>query len=67
MSVNAEVKLKRGESQEKLLKRFKKKVSKAGVIKEFLERRYFVKPSEKKRKHKEKVRHLRKKENAKNK
>lgn len=38
-----------GESIDKILKRFKKKYEKAGVLKEFRKRGFFVKPSIKKR------------------
>jgi small subunit ribosomal protein S21 len=38
-----------GESIDKILKRFKKKYEKAGVLKEFRKRQFFVKPSIKKR------------------
>ena len=38
-----------GESIDKILKRFKKKYEKAGVLKEFRKRGFFVKPSVKKR------------------
>lgn len=38
-----------GESIDKILKRFKKKYEKAGVLKEFRKRGFFVKPSIKNR------------------
>jgi small subunit ribosomal protein S21 len=38
-----------GESIDKILKRFKKKYEKAGILKEFRKRQFFVKPSVKKR------------------
>jgi small subunit ribosomal protein S21 len=38
-----------GESIDKILKRFKKKYEKAGVLKEFRKRGFFVKPSIKRR------------------
>ena len=38
-----------GESIDKALKRFKKKYEKAGILKEFRKRSFFVKPSIKKR------------------
>lgn len=38
-----------GETIDKVLKRFKKKYEKAGIIKEFRKRGFFVKPSIKKR------------------
>ena len=39
----------KGESDEDLIKRFKKKFSKSGISKELRERMYFEKPSNKKR------------------
>jgi len=39
----------RGGDPEKLVKRFIKKVKKAGIIEEVISRRYYVKPSAKKR------------------
>jgi small subunit ribosomal protein S21 len=38
-----------GESIDKILKRFKKKYEKAGILKEFRKRGFFVKPSIKRR------------------
>ena len=38
-----------GETIDKILKRFKKKYEKAGVLKEFRKRSFFVKPSVKRR------------------
>lgn len=38
-----------GETIDKVLKRFKKKYEKAGVLKEFRKRSFFVKPSVKRR------------------
>jgi len=45
-----EVKLKRGESVEKALRRLKKKMDKEGTMKEIRNHRYFEKPSERRRK-----------------
>ena len=42
-----EIKLKRGESIEKALRRLKKKMDKEGTMKEIRGHRYFEKPSEK--------------------
>lgn len=42
----------KGESNEELLKRFKKKFSKSGISKELKDRMYFEKPSNKKRRKK---------------
>lgn len=44
-----EIKLKKGESVEKALRRLKKKMDKEGTMKEIRSHRYFEKPSEKKR------------------
>lgn len=44
-----EVHLKDNESIERALKRFKKKLDKVRVLKEFKERRYYTKPSSKRR------------------
>lgn len=49
-SVVVEIKLKRGESVEKALRRLKKKMDKEGTMKEIRGHRYFEKPSEKRRK-----------------
>lgn len=43
------VKIKDGEPLEKALRRFKKKWEKAGILREFRSRTYFLKPSEKKK------------------
>ena len=45
-----EVKLKRGESVDKALRRLKKKMDKEGTMKDIRNRQYFEKPSEKRRK-----------------
>jgi len=42
----------KGETNEELLKRFKKKFSKSGISKELKEKMYFEKPSDKKRRKK---------------
>jgi len=44
-----EIKLKRGESVEKALRRLKKKMDKEGTMKEMRSHQYFEKPSEKRR------------------
>ena len=46
----AQVKIKRGETIDKALKRLKKILDKEGTMKEIRAHRYFEKPSEKKRK-----------------
>ncbi|MBI3986172.1 MAG: 30S ribosomal protein S21 [Lentisphaerae bacterium] len=45
-----EVKIKRGESIEKALRRLKKKLDREGTMKEIRNHRYFEKPSERRRK-----------------
>ena len=44
-----EIRLKRGESVDKALRRLKKKMDKEGTMKELRNRRHFEKPSEAKR------------------
>ena len=43
------VKIKSGEPFEKALRRFKKKWEKAGILREFKSRAYYLKPSEQKK------------------
>jgi len=43
------VKRERNDTDEKMIKRFLKRVKKLGIIQEVLDRRYYVKPSAKKR------------------
>ena len=43
------IKIKEGESGERALRRFKKKWEKAGILREFKSRAYYLKPSEKKK------------------
>ncbi|MBN2121307.1 MAG: 30S ribosomal protein S21 [Candidatus Omnitrophica bacterium] len=45
----AEVKINRDEDFEKALKRFKMQCKKEGILKQFRERQYYTKPSEKRR------------------
>lgn len=45
-----EIKLKRGESIDRALRRLKKKMDKEGTMKEIRNHRYFEKPCEKRRK-----------------
>jgi|TARA_R110000765_G_scaffold143492_2_gene245128 small subunit ribosomal protein S21 len=56
-AVNAEVFLRTGETTEKLIRRFGKKVRKERIIEEYRDRMYYEKPSDKKRK-KKKLRKL---------
>ena len=43
------IKIKDGEPAERALRRFKKKWEKAGILREFKSRAYYLKPSEKKK------------------
>ena len=43
------IKIKDGEPDEKALRRFKKKWEKAGILREYKRRAYYLKPSEKKK------------------
>ena len=56
-AVNAEVFLRTGETAEKLIRRFSKKVRKERIIEEYRDRMNYEKPSDKKRK-KKKLRKL---------
>ena len=49
------IKIKEGESGERALRRFKKKWEKAGILREFKSRAYYLKPSEQKKLAKAKV------------
>jgi len=51
-SYNLEVKARRDESGEALIKRFSRKIKDSGIIKEILDRRYYEKPSVKRRRDK---------------
>ena len=55
----------RNESAERMVKRFNKKVKKLGIVDEIKEKRYYIKPSEKKRLAKKRGIAKRKKEEAK--
>jgi len=50
--VNAEVKVRKGESVEKAMRKLKKILKKSGLFDELKERRYYEKPSVKRRKKK---------------
>jgi ribosomal protein S21 len=63
--VNVEVVLKPGESTDKLIKRFLKKVKKSDIIKEHLEKTVFRTPSQKRRWKRAKNRHFREKDTKK--
>jgi len=49
---NLEVKARRNESGEALIKRFSRKIKDSGIIREILDRRYYEKPSVKRRRDK---------------
>jgi len=44
-----EIKIRRNETSENLIKRFTRKMKKDNIIEEYLERRFYKKPSEKRR------------------
>ncbi|MFQ5944869.1 MAG: 30S ribosomal protein S21 [Anaerolineae bacterium] len=59
----ASVKLRSGESQEELLKRFRKKVATARILSTIREKRWFVSRSEKRRKERKRaIRKMRRRE-----
>lgn len=47
-----EVKARKNENPHNLIRRFSKKIKDSGILEEYKERMYFVKPSDKKRKEK---------------
>jgi len=59
MAINLEVKSRNGDSSERLIKRFIKKVKKEKILEAFKERMRFKKPSEKRR---EKIKRARRKQ-----
>jgi small subunit ribosomal protein S21 len=65
MPSNLVVRPRRGESVERLVKRFNKKVKKLGIINECKERQRYTKPSDKKRRAKKRSDRRRAKELAK--
>ncbi len=56
----AYVKASEGESLDSLLRRFRKKVENEAIIKEFKERQYFTKPSQKRHDHDREIAHKQK-------
>ena len=46
-SINIEVYVKRGESIERAIKRFGRRVKKSGILEDHIKRKHYVKPSEK--------------------
>ena len=65
MGINYSVKVRRKDNIERVIKRFIKKCKKLGIIDEVKERRHFVKPSEKKRRAKQRAIRRWKKQQAK--
>ena len=62
MAINYTVKVRPRDDIERVIKRFIKKTKKLGIIDEVKERRHYVKPSDKKRRHKQLVERRRKKD-----
>lgn len=58
MPVNVEVKPKPNESQERMIKRFNKKVKRSGILEEVRNRRFHEKPSKLKRLKKQRAKQL---------
>ena len=67
MASNYSVRVRRNDKIERVIKRFIKKTKKLGIIDEAKERRYYLKPSEKKRLARKRSEAKRKKEEAKRK
>ena len=65
MACNYKIKPRKNENIERVIKRFNKKVKKMGIIEEAKERRYYTKPSQKRRKAKKRAEAHRRKELAK--
>ena len=49
MATNAKVKVRKGEDPAKAMKRFKRKVEAAGIMRDIKRKRYYIKPSEAKK------------------
>ena len=64
--INIEVRPKYNESPERLIRRFTRKVKKEGILDEVRERRYYEKPSTRKRKEKIRRKRLVQREQEKN-
>ena len=47
--ITVEIKLKKGESAEKALRRLKRKLDKEDILKDYRDRRYYKKPSERRK------------------
>jgi small subunit ribosomal protein S21 len=67
MPSNLTIKPRRNENIERVIKRFNKKVKKLGIIDELKDRRFYIKPSERRRKAKKRADARRRKEEAKRK
>ena len=65
MSHNLTVKPRRNETQDRMIRRFIKKVKKLGITQEAKDRRHYVKPSDRKRRARQKAIARRKKQQAK--
>jgi len=64
--INVEIKPKHNEHPDRLIRRFTRKVKKEGILDEVRERRYYEKPSTRKRKEKIRRKRLAKREQEKN-
>jgi len=64
--VRAEVTPKRNENTERLIRRFIKKVKKAGIIEELRDRRYYEKPSVARNRNKRRIKAIHKKQKEEN-
>ena len=65
MANNLNITPRRNENQERLIKRFIKKTKKLGIIEEIKDRKHYKKPSDKRRRAKQRAIARRKKEEAK--
>ena len=65
MAKNFEINPRRNETQDRMIKRFIKKTKKLGIIEEIKDRKQYKKPSDKKRRARQKAIARRKKEEAK--
>ena len=61
----AYVQVRENETLESALRRFKKQLEKEGIIKEYKDRQYYVKPSQKKHEHDREIQHKHKRKMAK--
>ena len=63
--INVEVRIRKGETVDRLIRRFIKKTKKEKIIDEFTQHLYYEKPSDKKRREKKRIKALIKKEREK--